>query len=125
HFVSRLKGDAAVAVEAEVEVQQAFPDLGGGRIRVLREQRVTVGSPNNRAGAVLGGLRLVEAEVAPAAEAARKGARPVVYRVLTDRADLGGAEVVQAYLWRWQVELFFRWLKSHVHLLPPLGRSKN
>ena len=62
--------------------------LDGGRVRVLRDARVTVGSPNNRAGAVLPGLRLVEAEVAPAPAAARKGAQPLVYRVLTDRADL-------------------------------------
>jgi Transposase DDE domain len=125
HFVSRLKGDASLTVEAEVEVQAGLPGLDGGRVRVLRDARATVGSPNNRAGAVLAGLRLVEAEVAPTPAAARKGAKPVVYRLLTDRADLGAHEVVRAYLWRWQIELFFRWLKSHVRLLPALGHSRN
>jgi hypothetical protein len=33
--------------------------------------------------------------------------------------------VVQYYLWRWQIELFFRWLKSHLALDRPLGFSAN
>jgi hypothetical protein len=125
HFVSRLKDDAALAVEAEVEAQAALPGLGDGRVRVLRDARATVGSPNNRAGGPVPGLRLVEAEVQPAPAAARKGAEPLVYSLLTDRADLSAHEVVRTYHWRWRIELFFRWLKSHVHLLPPLGHSRN
>jgi IS4 transposase len=45
--------------------------------------------------------------------------------LLTDRWDLSAADVVQLYLWRWQIELFFRWMKSHVHLPRVLGYSRN
>lgn len=125
HFVSRLQQQATVRYEADLPVQQPLPHLAGGRIDLLSDQRVTLGSANNRAGAVLPGLRLVTARVEPLSKAARRGAQPVTYRLLTDRWDLGAAEVVQLYLWRWQIELFFRWLKSHLHLPRFLGYSRN
>ncbi len=125
HFVSRLQQQAMVRCEADLPVQQPLPQLDGGRISLLRDQQVTLGSPNNRAGAVLPGLRLVTARVQPLAKAARRGAKPVTYQLLTDRWDLSTAEVVQFYLWRWQIELFFRWLKSHLHLPRVLGYSRN
>jgi Transposase DDE domain len=124
HLVSRLLAQAGVAVTAERPVQAPLPGLGAGRIVVLHDQEVTLGSPNNRAGAVLTGLRLVTARVAPRPAAARRGAGPIEYRLLTDRWDLAAAEVVQLYLWRWQIELFFRWLKSHVRLPRLLGYSR-
>jgi hypothetical protein len=68
---------------------------------------------------------LVTATVAPEPAAARRGATPVLYEVLTDRWDLAAPEVIQLYLWRWQIELFFRWLKRYVHLLHLLGYSPN
>lgn len=125
HFVSRLQQQAMVRYEADLPVQEPLPQLGMGRIDLLKDQRVTLGSPNNRAGAVLPGLRLVTARVHPLAKAARRGAQPVTYQLLTDRWDLSAADVVQLYLWRWQIELFFRWLKSHVHLPRVLGYSRN
>ena len=42
---------------------------------------------------------------------------------MTDRWDLSAAEVVQCYLWRWPIELFFRWLTRQLGLLRPFGRS--
>lgn len=132
HVVTRLHPQAAVRVAEERPVQEPLPGLAptdgaGGRIvvqRDQRDQRVTVGSPRNRTGAVVAGLRLVVATVAPTPDAARHGARPVVYRLLTDRHDLAAAEVVQLYLWRWQIEQFFRWLKGYVHLPRLLGYSR-
>jgi putative transposase len=125
HFVTRLKADARLTVDAAPPVQAALPGAGPGRVAVRTDERVTVGSPNNRAGAVLAGLRLVTADVAPTAKAARRGATAVVYRVLTDRWDLTAVEVVQLYLARWQIELFFRWLKCHIRLPRRLGDSRN
>jgi Transposase DDE domain len=105
HFISRLHPQAAYRVEEDRPVQAPLPGLEGGRISVLR------------------GLRLVTARVAPTPAAARQGHQPVVYRLLTDRWDLSAAEVVQLYLWRWEIELFFRWLKSHIRLPRLLGTS--
>ena len=125
HFVSRLNTQASLCVEDTLPVQQTLPNVNTGRIKVLSDQRVTVGSANNRAGAVLRGLRLVTAIVEPLPKAAHQGAKPVVYRILTDRWDLDAVDVIQSYLWRWQIELFLRWLKSHVHLPRLLGYARN
>jgi hypothetical protein len=123
HFVSRLHPQATFRVAEERPVQAPLPGLEGGRIRVLSDQRIALGSAHNRAGAVLQDLRLVTARVAPTPAAARQGQPPQVYRLLTDRWDLSAAEVVQLYLWRWEIELFFRWLKSHIRLPRLLGTS--
>jgi hypothetical protein len=125
HWVTRRHPQAKIQVEADLPVQLPLDGIGGQRITVLSDQRVTVGSSSNRYGKVLQGLRLVKARVQPLPKAAKQGAEPVVYELLTDRWDLEAAEVVQLYLWRWQIELFFRWLKSHVHLLRLLGYSRN
>ncbi len=128
HVVTRLHPQAALHVAEDLPVQAPLPGLAptdgaGGRIVVDHDQRVTVGSPHNHKSTVLPGLRLVTATVAPTREAARHGAQPIVYRILTDRHDLAAAAVVQLYLWRWQIEQFFRWLKSYVHLPRLLGYS--
>jgi hypothetical protein len=125
HWVSRLQAQASLQVTATRPVQPALPTLAGGRISIWSDQEVTLGSATNRAGAVLAHLRLVTAQVAPLPAAARRGAAPLTYQVLTDRWDLEAVEVIQLYLWRWQIELFFRWLESHVHLPRLLGYSRN
>jgi putative transposase len=127
HVVIRLHPQASLRVLAELPVQTSWDGAadGGRRISVQSDQRVQVGSPHNRSGAVLRGLRLVTALVAPTARAAAQGAAPVLYRVLTDRWEVPAEQVIQWYLWRWQIELFFRWLKSHVYLGRLLGYSDN
>jgi hypothetical protein len=125
HLVTRRHPQATVTVEAEQPIQPALPDWDGGRIAVVADQRITLGSPNNRAGAVLAGLRLVTADVLPRVRAGHRTPTPRRYEVLTDRWDLTAAEVVQAYLWRWQIELFLRWLKGHLRLPRLLGFSEN
>jgi hypothetical protein len=125
HLVTRRHPQATLRVEADRPIAPPLPGLGEPRITVGADQRVTVGSAHNRAGAVLPGLRLVTATVAPQPAAARRGAQPLVYEVLTDRWDLPAAQVVQLYLWRWQIELFFRWLKRQVRLPRLLGYSRN
>jgi len=125
HFVSRLHPQAHWRIEADQPVQLPLPGWDCGRIAIVADQRITLGSPNNRAGAVLPGLRLVTAEVAPTARARRAGAEATTYRLVTDRSDLSAAAVVQLYLWRWEIELFFRWLKHQVRLPRWLGYSRN
>jgi hypothetical protein len=125
HLVTRRHPQATVTIEADRPIQPPLPDCDGGRITVMADQRITLGSPNNRAGAVLPGLRLVTADVLPRAKTGHRTPIPRRYEVLTDRWDLTAAEVVQVYLWRWQIELFLRWLKGHLHLPRLLGYSEN
>lgn len=121
HFISRLHPQAKVQIRTEDPVQQSLPTLPAGRIAVLSDQHINLGPDNNR----VRGLRLVTARVEALPKAAHRGAKPIVYKLLTDRFDLSAAEVVQLYLWRWQIELFLRWLKSHVHMPRLLGYSRN
>lgn len=125
HWVTRRLPAASMSFEEDCPLQGLLPGIGKERITVQSDQRVTVGSSNNRKGAVLHDVRLVTARVEPLPKAARLGAKPVTYELLTDRWDLTALEVVQVYLWRWQIELFFRWLKSHIRLSRLLGHSEN
>lgn len=125
HLVTRRHPQATVTIEADRPIQPALPDHDGGRITVVADQRITLGSPNNRAGAVVPGLRLVSADVLPRLKPGHRSPAPRRYEILTDRWDLTAAEVVQAYLWRWQIELFLRWLKGQLHLPQLLGFSEN
>ncbi len=125
HVVTRRQQQATVTVLEDRPVQLVLPGVDpASRILVQADQRVQVGSPNNRRGAVLPNLRLVTATVAPTPAAARQDRPPVTYAVLTDRWDLSPAEVIQCYLWRWQIELFFRWLKHVIHAQRLLGYSR-
>lgn len=125
HLVTRLYPGTTVTVEADRPIQPPLPDVDGGRIAVVADRRVTLGSPNNRTSVVLPGLRLVTADVTPRIKAGHRAPTPRRYEIVTDRWDLTAAEVVQAYLWRWQIELFLRWLKSHLRLPRFLGFSEN
>ena len=80
---------------------------------VVADEEVVLGSPNNRNGAVLPGLRLVTG----------RNAAGQARRFVTDRWDLAAGEVLALYRQRWQIELFFRWLKHQLGLLRPLGAS--
>ncbi len=124
HWIVRRRSQANFEVKEDLPVQQLLPGMTF-RITVLSEQRISLGSANNRAGKVLRGVRRIRAKVEPLPKAVRLGAHAHEYELLTDRWDLSAEEVVQMYLWRWQIELFFGWLKSHVRLPRLLGYSEN
>ena len=46
-------------------------------------------------------------------------------RLLTNLTDIGAEVVGEVYRWRWQIELFFRWLKVHAHFRHVISHSKN
>lgn len=125
HVVTRCYPNTTVTVEADLPIQPPLPDLDGGRITIVTDQRVTLGSPATRTGVMLTGWRRVTADVTPRLRTGHRSPTPRRYEILTDRWDLTAAEVVQVYLWRWQIELFFRWLKHHLHLPRLLGHSEN
>ncbi len=111
HFLCRLHAQAAYRVVASRPVPAA-PTADGDV--VLADETIRLGSPNNRNGAVLRGVRLVTS----------RNPAGAVQRFVTDRFDLEAAEVVALYRKRWQIELFFRWLKHHLQAIHPLGTSR-
>jgi len=48
-----------------------------------------------------------------------------IYRYLTNRLDLDPWIVCEMYHWRWQIELFFRFIKQYLKVKRFLGRNEN
>jgi transposase len=46
-------------------------------------------------------------------------------RLITSLLDVPAHVIAQLYRWRWQIELFFRWLKVHAHFEHLISRSRN
>jgi len=48
-----------------------------------------------------------------------------VYRFLTNNFRLSAATIAAIYKQRWQIELFFKWIKQNLKIKSFLGTSKN
>ncbi len=81
---------------------------------VLSDETITLGSPNNRTGAVIENIRLVTSRTP-------KGK---VFRLITSRHDLRAWEVVALYRKRWRIESFLRWMKRQLGALRAFGGSR-
>lgn len=46
-------------------------------------------------------------------------------RLLTNLLDVPAHVIAELYRWRWQIELFFRWLKVHAHFEHLISQSPN
>jgi len=44
-----------------------------------------------------------------------------LYRLVTNRWDLSAHQIAEVYKNRWQIELFFKWVKQHIRLVKPHG----
>lgn len=94
HFLTRLKSSAHFAVleNHSVPAEQA-------RVGVISDQTVRLGGPQSELK-----LRLIGYQ-----ESTGK-----TYYYLTNRFDLDALSLVELYLYRWQIELFFGWIKRHL-----------
>ena len=48
-----------------------------------------------------------------------------VYRFLTNNFVIDSLTVAELYRERWQIELFFKWIKQHLHVKSFFGTTKN
>ena len=53
----------------------------------------------------------------------RKNDKPMV--LITNKIDASNEEISQLYQKRWQIELFFKWIKQNLQIKSFLGRSEN
>ena len=111
-FVTRLDAQASYRITRERDLPDGDLTTPEGDL-LLSDETITLGSPNNRRGTVLEEMRLIRSEN-------RKG-EP--YAFITNRHDLSALEVLYLYRRRWQIELFFRWLKRQSGALRLLGHS--
>jgi hypothetical protein len=122
HQTFAALGEAGVSwlcplhAQASVDVTTRYPvdpaPTADGDV-VLADDTITLGSPNNRQGAVLSAVRRVTS----------RNRHGEVRAFVTDRHDLAAVDVVMLYRQRWRIELFFRWLKHQLGVLHPLGHS--
>jgi hypothetical protein len=110
-FVARLISQARYTILESMPVS-AGPTRCGDR--VVLDARIRLGSANNRTGAVLDNIRLVISVNQHGQE----------LMLVTDRHDLPATMIVELYRRRWQIELFFRWLKRQLGLIRPVGRTR-
>lgn len=82
--------------------------------RLIEDLLIDLGSANNRNSTIVRRVRLVR-YFTPHGE---------LHEVLTSRLDLTAGELIQLYRKRWQIELFFRFLKRQLGMIRPLGYSR-
>lgn len=111
HVITRLNEQASYVITAQRRVPLGLTPDGD---ELLADYTVILGSPNNRRGTRMPRMRVVIS----------RNPHDNVQRFLTDRHDLLATEVVQLYRKRWQIELFFRWIKQQLGVIRPLGRSR-
>lgn len=104
-FVSRLKNNAVV------EEIEKLP-LPEGAKRIERDVKVILGKGNKR---MKHALRMIETT--------DSHGRPV--RIITNRFDLTAEEIGEMYRSRWQIEIFFRWVKQNLKFTRFYGEDEN
>lgn len=109
-FVTRLKRNAKVRLIAEL------PVTGDA---IVSDRRVRIGNKMPRGGKVNPlhevDLRIIEVE--------RANHPPL--RLLTNDHTRTALEIANLYKERWQIELFFKWIKQNLKVKSFLGRSEN
>ncbi|MDF1660850.1 MAG: IS4 family transposase [Planctomycetota bacterium] len=127
-FVARMDKNYTYEVVEEYALTEADRKAG-----VLRDRLVIPGGGRLK-GAMGRPVRLVEIEAerqkirTPKTSYHRRLNRktgPVQLLLLTDERDLSAEMIGQLYIYRWQVELFFRWLKCTLGCRHLLAHSKN
>lgn len=100
-FVARLKQDAVFTLTEERSLSPAAQAAGVVRDGIVSRLGFSSSAPLPRP------VRIVVVQPEPG-----RGRSDSPLILLTDRLDLPAELVALAYRWRWQIELFFRWLKG-------------
>src|SRR5690625_2978918 len=91
-FVSRLRKNAVVRV---LDIFSLPTDSN-----ILSDEMVVIGTAQNRSEYMFRKLRILDT----------KGNE---LTLLTNRFDLDADEIAEIYKSRWEIELFFKWMKQH------------
>lgn len=109
-FVTRFKRNTRLQVKAE----RAIPQNAVGII--LKDEQVYLSNKNpggGRTNPYRGALRRIEV--------AREGKPSLV--LATNDLKSSALRIAERYKARWQIELFFKWIKQHLNIKHFLGRS--
>lgn len=104
-FITRLKKNAVIEVISENAVFKGSP--------VLCDKEVILGGFYTK---MQHSLRIVEVIDSSTGEP---------FYIATNRFDLSAEEIAEIYRLRWQIELFFKWIKQHLKIKHFYGTSFN
>jgi IS4 transposase len=112
HFVTRFKRNARLAVLRQ------RPIAATAREQILSDAIVRFANKHpggGRQNPYTAPLRRIEV--------AREGKPALV--LATNDLKSSALRIAQHYRWRWQIELFFKWIKQHLRIKCFLGRTEN
>jgi putative transposase len=111
-FVTRFKRNAALTVQRERLIPRAA-------IGVILKDQVVRFTHRHQGG----GRRNRYESALRRIEVAREGKAPLV--LATNDLKSSAATIAQLYKDRWQIELFFKWIKQHLNIKRFCGHSEN
>ena len=113
-FVSRMRTDGP-----------RCPKIREEKIRLLTTQDEAAGVVSDRLISFCGSQHTTPPEGTFREVIVRDASNPSqTVRLITNLLDVAAWVIAALYRQRWQVELFFRWLKIYAHFLKPLTYSK-
>ena len=107
YFVTRAKDNMVYEVVKECEVDKSAGLISDQIIR-LTEKNPSVEYPETLRMVVYGDY-----------------ATDNVYRFLTNSVDVDSLTIAELYRERWMIELFFKWVKQHLHIKKFYGTTEN
>lgn len=109
YFVTRLKKNAAIVIEEQKKIQGA---------NVIEDGAFKISNKVPR-----GGKRMEYNEALRYIKVRREGKTPLI--LVTNLKDLPAENIATLYKSRWDIELFFKWIKQHLRVKKFLGKSMN
>jgi IS4 transposase len=111
-FVTRFKCNTRLEVLSERAIARSARGV------ILKDQLVRLSNKNPGAG-----RRNPYSKALRRIEVAREDKTPLV--LATNDLKSSAIHIAQRYKARWQIELFFKWIKQHLRIKGLLGRSEN
>ena len=109
YFVTRLKRNNAIVELSEL---QPHNELVSSQLIRLKNKRLTHSGTNSCREKIL--KRVI---------VQREGKSPLI--LVTNDLNRSSEEIAELYKQRWQIELFFKWIKQNLKIKKFLGRSEN
>lgn len=113
YFVSRLKDNAIVNNIEELKVTYAETKLLDDKTKIIFDQVVQLGSdPTYKTQKSYRLIKIIDSKN-----------KELVF--VTNIFDLSSEEIAWLYKKRWEIELFFKWIKQNLRFKIPIGHSLN